>query len=134
MDVATGFADRRQRILIVENDPAVRRSTQMLLQGHGFDVKAYATGEHLLVEAARQPPDCLVADYLLDGADGIALLRTLRAQGWDGPAVLISAFASPAMTEEATKAGFARVFEKPLREGALVQCVTRLTGQRDRAR
>jgi FixJ family two-component response regulator len=132
MDVATGVTDGRPRVLIVENDPAVRRSTQLLLQGRGFDVKAYATGEHLLVEAARQPPDCFIADYLLDGADGIEVLQGLHRQGWDGPAVLISAFASPELTQRAVAAGFTLVFEKPLRERALVESIVRLTHHQGR--
>lgn len=131
MDVATGVIDCRPRVLIVENDPAVRRSTQLLLQGRGFDVKAYATGEHLLVEAARQPPDCFIADYLLDGLDGIEVLQELHRQGWDGPAVLISAFASPELTQRAVAAGFTLVFEKPLRERALVETISRLTHHRE---
>ena len=66
MDIATRSTNHRPRVLIVENDPAVRRSMQLLLQGQGLDVKAYASGEQLLAEAAREPPDCFIADYLLD--------------------------------------------------------------------
>ena len=131
MDVATGVTAGRPRVLIVENDPAVRRSTQLLLQGRGFDVKAYATGEHVLVEAARQPPDCFIADYKLDGPDGIAVLQALHRQGWTGPAILISAFASPELNARAMAAGFTLVFEKPLRERALVESISRLAHQRD---
>lgn len=132
MDIATGLTERhRPRVLIVENDPAVRRSMQLLLQGRGFDVKAYAVGEHLLVEAAREPPDCFIADYLLDGPDGIAVLQALRQQGWAGPAILISAFASRELSARAIDAGFTHVFEKPLRERALIECVSRLADRRD---
>ena len=127
MDIATRSTNRRSRVLIVENDPAVRRSMQLLLQGQGFDVKAYASGEHLLAEAAREAPDCFIADYLLDGADGIEVLHALRKQGWSGPAILVSAFASQDLSARASAAGFTQVFEKPLRERALVEAVSRLT-------
>ncbi|MES2045704.1 MAG: response regulator [Pseudomonadota bacterium] len=131
MDVATAsIADERAKVLIVENDPAVRRSMQLLLRGRGFDVRAYAAGPAMLAAAALQPPDCLVADYLLEDTDGIALLKELRELGWDGPAILVSAFASQKVSARALDAGFAEVFEKPLRERALVEAVSRLVGRR----
>jgi len=117
----------RPRILIVEDDPAVRRSLLLLLQGRNFDVRAHATGPTLLADAARQAPDCVIADYVLEDGDGIAMLRALRRQGWDGPAILVSAFASEALALDAREVGFTQVFEKPLREGALIEAVSRLT-------
>lgn len=133
MKSAAATSESRPKILIVENDPGVRRSMQLLLQGQGFDVKAYAMGENLLADAASQPPDCFIADYRLDGTDGIAVLQAMRAQGWDGPAIMVSAFASEELADRALEAGFVRVFEKPLRERALVQAVARLAQRRDGA-
>lgn len=134
MRTATASSDVRPKVLIVENDPGVRRSMQLLLQGQGFDVKAYATGDNLLADAAAQPPDCFIADYRLDGTDGIAILRALRQQGWEGPAIMVSAFASNELSTRALEAGFARVFEKPLRERALVETVSRLAQRGNGAR
>jgi len=131
MDMATrSIEGHRPRVLIVENDPGVRRSMQLLLQGQGLDVKAYAASEPLLADAALRPPDCFVADYLLDGPDGIAVLKALRHQGWEGPAILVSAFASEELSTQALDAGFTQVFEKPLRERALVDTVSRLARRR----
>jgi len=131
MDIATRSTNHRPRVLIVENDPAVRRSMQLLLQGQGLDVKAYASGEQLLAEAAREPPDCFIADYLLDETDGIAVLHALHGQGWSGPAILVSAFASQDLSTRAREAGFTQVFEKPLRQRALLEAVSRLTRRSD---
>ena len=132
MNVATAsIAGVRPRVLIVENDAAVRRSMQLLLQGHGFDVKAYGASEQLLVDAARQSPDCFIADYRLDGPDGIAVLKAMREQGWQGPAILITGFPSEDLSSRATEAGFTCIFEKPLRERALVETVSRLAHRQD---
>ncbi len=132
MDFVTSSAGTgRPRILIIDDDAGVRRSMLLLLQAQGFDVRAYATAGPLLADAKEQRPDCLVADYRLDGEDGIALLEALRGTGWRGPAILISAYASGDLSRRATEAGFSTLFEKPLREHALVDAVSRLARRRD---
>jgi len=116
----------RPRILLVEDDAAVRRSLQMLLEGEGYDVRAFATAAALLADAGALGADCLVSDYRIGEQDGISLLRTLRQGGWPGPAILMSAFATPAMRDRATHEGFAQVFDKPFRPHLLVDLVTSL--------
>lgn len=116
------------RILIVEDDPGARRSLLLLLTGRGFDAVAYPTATQAFASAAAHPPACLVADYRLVDGDGIALLAALRAGGWTGPAILISAYSSPELLAQANAAGFAVIFDKPLREHALVDAVGRLVG------
>ena len=99
---------------------------QLLLQGRGFDVRAYASGDALLNGAAADP-DCLVSDFRLAGVDGIELLAALRHRGWTRPAVLVTGFPSADIRERASEAGYSMVFEKPLRERSLVEAVSRLT-------
>ncbi len=114
------------RVLIVEDDPGARRSLLLLLTGRGFDAVAFPSCDQALADAARHPPACLVADYRLEDRDGIALLLALRAGGWTGPAILISAYSSRGLSDRANTAGFAAIFDKPLREHALVDAVGRL--------
>ena len=114
-------------VLIVEDDPGVRRSLLLLLQGRGFAAKAWSAADPALAEAARTAPDCLIVDYRLDDGDGIAMLASLRSKGWEGPAILISAYGSAELSAQALGAGFSLMLEKPLREHVLVDAVTRLT-------
>lgn len=114
------------RILIVEDDPGARRSLLLLLTGRGFDAVAFASPDQALADAAHHPPACLVADYRLENYDGIALLLAIRATGWSGPAILISAYHSHELSARANAVGFAAIFDKPLREHALVDAVSRL--------
>lgn len=122
-----GWGGAPPSVLIVEDDPAVRRSLLLLLQGRGFAAKAWSAADPALAEAARTAPDCLIVDYRLEGSDGIAMLASLRADGWQGPAILISAYGLTELGARATDAGFALILEKPLREHALIDAVTRLT-------
>ena len=117
----------RPRLLLVEDDPGVRRSLQLLLSARGFDVRAYASGSALLADLdAQRGAVVLVADFKMDEIDGVALLNALRGADWRGPALLITAHATPDVLERAAKAGFARVLEKPLVEYALTEAVERL--------
>lgn len=117
----------RPLVVILEDDNGVRRSLQLLLQGRGFAVKAYAHARALIDDAAATGARCLVADFQLGDTDGIAVLESLRARGWRQPAILMTAFGSDKLFEEARKAGFDVVFEKPLKELALTNALERLT-------
>ena len=124
-----GEADgKRQKILIAEDDPGVRRSLQLLLQGRGYDVRSYASGAALLADRTARDAACVVADYAMPDIDGMALLREMRAEGWPGAAVLITAYHSRNLEERAAIEGFASVIEKPLPESLLVETVGRLAG------
>lgn len=128
MDIATDTeSTQRAQILLVEDDPAVRRSMQLLLRAKGFDVRAYANGVALLADDRNAGAKCFIADYRMDDLDGIAVLTRLRERGWRGPAILITAYATGDLAGQAMQAGFDAVFEKPLRQHALVDAVMRLT-------
>lgn len=117
----------RPRILLIEDDSAVRRSLQLLLQARGYDVRAHANGTTMLADPACAAAACMVADYQLDGLDGVEILSRLRARGWAGPALLITAHPSSELAGRAAASGFAQVIEKPFREGAVADAVARLT-------
>ncbi|ARR53410.1 response regulator [Rhizorhabdus wittichii DC-6] len=128
MDFPRGvLANDKTRILLVEDDPGVRRSLQLLLQANGFDVRAYASGTTLLADPAALEATCLVADYRMGDCDGVETLQQLRAKGWAGPALLITAFPSGDLTSRAREAGFGAILEKPLRRHVLVRAVEQLS-------
>lgn len=126
MSTQSGHAERKPRILVVEDDDSVRRSTQLILRGRGLDVLAYPTGERLLLEKDIDHTACLVADYRLGDHNGISLLSALRARGWPGPAILMTGYPSHNLRLSAEVAGFDLFLEKPLREYALINGIARL--------
>ncbi len=75
------------RVLIVEDDPAVRDVVEHALTREGMDVKTFGDGEATL-EYLRgaEPFDLVILDVMLPGMDGISLCRELRA-GSAGPAL-----------------------------------------------
>ncbi|WP_213979687.1 response regulator [Sphingomonas sp. dw_22] len=115
----------RGRILLLEDDDGVRRSLQLLLQGLGFEVRSFAAATPALADPLSAEMDFLIADNRLPDGDGLSALRTLRARGWQGRAILITAFPSSGVSEAAEQAGFAAVLEKPLRQQVLLGALTR---------
>jgi FixJ family two-component response regulator len=122
--------EARARVLLVEDDPGVRRSLQLLLRGRGFEVRAYASGLALLADPTALGAVCLVADYRMPEIDGLLILRRLRDLGWQGQALLITAFPSTHLIDQALAAGYSRVVEKPMVEAALVDAVERAVAGR----
>jgi len=113
-------------LLLVEDDPGVRRSLQLILQGSGFEVRSYGTVAASVADPNLAQADGMIADYRLPDGDGLSLLRALYAAGFRGQAILITAFGTPQLEEQARAAGYARVLEKPLAERMLRETVTRL--------
>ena len=118
---------RRAKILIAEDDPAVRRSLQLLLQGNGFDVRSYGTGGAILADLSSRDADCFVSDYRMPDMDGLSLIKRLRQEGWAGPAVLITAYNTDDVRKRACEAGYHVVLEKPLMDYVLTSVVKRLS-------
>ena len=86
--------DGRPAVLLVEDDPAVRRSLQLLLRSRGFEVRAHGSSRAVLADRAAMDAALLIADFRLSDGDGIQMLDSLRHKGWAGPAVLVTGFAS----------------------------------------
>lgn len=80
-------AARRQRVLIVEDEPALLRALRINLRVRGYEVAAAGTGRTALAEAARRPPDAVLLDLGLPDADGIAVIAELRT--WSRAPVIV---------------------------------------------
>ena len=122
----------RPRVLVVEDDAAVRRSLQLLLRGHGLDVRAFASARQALADPQAKTAACLVVDLVMPEIDGIALLAALRAAGWSGPAILISGQLTPERSASAAQAGFATVVRKPFADESIVETVHRVLADHSR--
>lgn len=123
------MADPEIPIAILDDDPGARRSMQLLLQGRGFQVRSFATPELLIADVKTNNPACLVTDYRMTGHDGLQVLDALRAAGWMGKAILVTAFGSPELMQKAIAHGFVTVLDKPCKESALVNAVTEATAR-----
>jgi two-component system KDP operon response regulator KdpE len=67
------------RILVVDDEPAIRRTLRANLAARGYDVTAVETGEEALRLAGVRMPDLLILDLMLPGISGLEVCRSLRA-------------------------------------------------------
>ncbi|GAA2783628.1 MULTISPECIES: response regulator transcription factor [Crossiella] len=78
------------RVLLIEDDHAVREGLQLALRRQGYTVDAAATGELGLDAWRAQAPDIVVLDLMLPGIDGFEVCRRIRAGG-EVPIIMLTA-------------------------------------------
>jgi DNA-binding response OmpR family regulator len=78
-------------LLIVEDDPPVRRMLERSLRAEGFEVRSAADGGAALVAAERAIPDLVLLDVAMPGLDGFEVCRRLRARGMSGGVLMLTA-------------------------------------------
>ena len=79
------------RILVVDDDPAVRRALEHALRRDGYQVSQAASGTEALREHAATAPDALVLDVMMPEPNGLEICRRLRAAGDGTPILLLTA-------------------------------------------
>jgi two-component system response regulator MprA len=79
------------RILVADDDPAVRESLRRSLAFNGYDVALAVDGDAAIVAVAEHSPDLLVLDVNMPGLDGLEVCRRLRAVGNDLPVLMLTA-------------------------------------------
>lgn len=128
MAPSTSAAAAKPTILLVEDDPAVRRSLQLIFHGNGFVVRSYGTVAASLADPNMSAIEGVIADYRLPDGDGIGLLGAMKTAGFRGHAILITAFGTPDLEARARAAGFSRVLDKPLADRMLRETMSGLLG------
>ena len=79
------------RILLIEDEQALREQVQERLQAEGYTVDASGDGKEGLYLASEYPVDLAVVDLGLPGMPGLDIIRTLRAEGRDLPILILTA-------------------------------------------
>jgi len=110
-------------ILIVDDEPNIRRLLASLLEAEGYTTRAAATGEEGLAAVADQEPDVVLLDLALPGASGLEVLASLRESHPALPVVMMSGRATLNDAVRATKIGAFHFIEKPLSAEAVLLTV-----------
>jgi two-component system response regulator MprA len=80
-----------ERVLVVDDDPPLRRMLARTLTAEGFDVTVAADGGAALVEVQRAAPDVIVLDVAMPAIDGLSVCRRLRSKGLLTPILMLTA-------------------------------------------
>ncbi len=107
--------ERKDRVLIVEDEDNARKGYEQLLQRWGCDVMGVGTAEDALAKFATYQPDALIADVELPGMNGLDLLKQLGHELLDVPAIVITGKGSEERAVAAIEAGAFWYIEKPMK-------------------
>ena len=103
----------KSRILVIDDEAAIRDSLRMTLEYEGYEFIGAATGQEGLALAEREAPDLVLLDVKMPGMDGIEVLERLRHMNEALPVVVVSGHGTISTAVEATKKGAFDFIEKP---------------------
>jgi len=120
-----------RRILLVDNDPAVRKSFEQVLAGKACDVVTASSGEDALWQLGHGAYDAVFTDMVMRGMSGLEVAEEIQARRPGLPVVILGAEGSGAAQEGAAAAGVAEFLRKPLSPERLAAAVDRVLQARE---
>jgi signal transduction histidine kinase/ActR/RegA family two-component response regulator len=114
------------RVLLVDDDPAVRQVTADMLHNLGCTVVEAASGVEALRLVQGTTPDLLVLDYAMPGMNGLRLAHAMRDAGVSAPVLLATGYAELERSEETTTAVLDAILRKPFTLRELAAAIKRL--------
>jgi len=103
----------KPRILVIDDDSAIRDSLKMTLEYNDYEFLGAATGQEGLALAERDAPDLVLLDIKMPGMDGMEVLGRLHALNESLPVVMISGHGTTTTAVEAIKRGAVDFLDKP---------------------
>jgi FixJ family two-component response regulator len=110
-------------VLIVDDDPSVRKALSSLLASVGLNAVVFASVDELLAANRPERPACLVLDVRLPGRSGLDFQRDLADQGIDIPTIFITGHGDIPMSVQAMKGGAIEFLTKPFRDQDLLDAI-----------
>jgi DNA-binding response OmpR family regulator len=125
---------RPVRVLLAEDDYELRGALGALLETDGYEVHTVPHGaamldflaSWILCEQRAPPVDIIITDVRMPGFNGLSIVEGLRANGWEQPVIVISAFGDDVMRERVQNLGSTAFFDKPFDPLALERAILRL--------
>jgi two-component system nitrogen regulation response regulator NtrX len=104
----------KPRILVIDDEAAIRESLRMILEYEDYQFSGAGSGQDGLAAVQRERPDLVLLDIKMPGMDGIEVLRKLHALDETLPIVMISGHGTTATAVEAIRSGAIDFLDKPL--------------------
>jgi CheY-like chemotaxis protein len=118
------------RVLIIDDEEAVRRATLIMLEARGFNVVAVENGQSGVDAIKAGTFDAVIVDLFMPGMDGLATTKAIHQHSPSTPIIAVSGFmfrghcpTMPDFHPMATEAGAVATLYKPLRPNELVQAI-----------
>jgi DNA-binding response OmpR family regulator len=112
----------KYRITIVEDDPDILFTLQMMLANAGYEIEALSTGRSIM-DGSFNCPDLFILDKRMPDMDGLVICKHLRASAATSAVPIIVISASPKFGPQAIRAGANDFLEKPFQLKSLLLMV-----------
>lgn len=103
----------KQRILVVDDEPNIRRILQVAFEKAGYVADVAEDARTALEMFSVQRPDCIVTDVTMPGMTGYELLREIRSRDADVPIIIMTAFGTIPQAVQAIRDGAYEYVTKP---------------------
>jgi CheY-like chemotaxis protein len=117
---------RIQRILVVDDEPALLKAITTVLEDAGFQVFNAKNGREARAMASEHQTDLLITDLGMPEEDGIELVRRLKAEGHDLKIIAMSGTFGPDLLKAARLLGADATLSKPMKASQLLDCISKL--------
>jgi CheY-like chemotaxis protein len=101
------------RVLVADDDPAIRMLVQRVLVRQGYDVTTANDGADAIVQLEQNQFDLLVLDLMMPRVDGIGVIAHLQSRGLATPPILVMTAAAPDILRRLPKERIAKIITKP---------------------
>jgi two-component system, NtrC family, response regulator HydG len=105
---------RKPKVLIVDDEPAIREVLEMILQEWGYEVRLASDGAEAKQLVESYDPEIVISDVVMPQLSGLDLLRCLKAGNPTRPVILVTAHASIDLAVESMKQGAQDFITKPM--------------------
>ena len=120
-----------KRILVVDDEPSIRRALVLGLTSKEFEVDAAEDGRQGVRLGARKPYDVLIVDLCLPDIDGLEVIRKIGTHSPESVSIVITGNPRKENHIEATKKGVSAYLEKPLDLKSVEQAILHGLEQRE---
>jgi excisionase family DNA binding protein len=121
-------AEKNVSILVIDDDPLLRRCLMLLLQKHGFKITVAASGAEALELYSKKNYDLVITDVRMPGMNGVETLKALRAlagknQRLATPEIVMSAYHDEDIRKQINELGVRKFIQKPFDVEELVSTI-----------
>jgi two-component system response regulator PilR (NtrC family) len=125
------MSPNRARILIADDEVAIRQALVTVLERDGFSCVEAGSGEEAIAAFEADPFDLVITDIRMPGISGVDVMRQVKSRAPDTIIVLVTAHASLDTAIEAVREGASDYLTKPMRFENLILRIRNLLRMRD---
>lgn len=120
---------KKQIVVVIDDDIAVRESLQALLKSARHNPHVFSSAEEFLESGTLEKADCVITDVCMGGMNGLDLQLRIRVGRPALPVIFISAYQDDETRRQAFESGAADFFYKPLDGADVLDAIERASQQ-----